>query len=122
MHIKRTPLYFIPVAVILLLITIFAVTAGEASAKGANRDDYGIWHAQEDVGRQGGFLRPGNHQAGFIHQPQPGDNFTPDRDGFLIYFGEDEDFALDRRCKIVVISAFDDPLITVWTFYDTLRI
>ena len=105
---------------ILGLLTIaFAVATGGVSAQDNADDDYGIWYVQGEAQSRGGFLFPGVIVSGNIHEPLDEAAFTPDRDGFLIFLGEDDAFSSDRSYFVGLDARFDDPLITVSTFYDS---
>ena len=105
---------------ILGLLTIaFAVAHGSVSAQDNAGDDYGIWYVQGEAQSRGGFLFPDVIVSGNIHEPLDKAAFTPDRDGFLIFLGEDDAFSIDRSYFVGLDARFDDPLITVSTFYDS---
>ena len=119
MTLTRVHQVFTRLTILVLLTILFAIAIGGGSAQDNADDDYGIWYEQGEAQSRGGFLVPGVIASGNIHEPLDRAAFTPDRDGFLLYLGEDDAFSIDRSYFVGLDARFDDPLITVSTFYDS---
>ena len=123
MTIRHTPRFLIPLFLTTLVAILVTLTNGIASAQDARGDDYGIWYVQGTAREPGGFLAPADTAIGYIDScsQSPG-QICEDRDGFLVYFGDSPDIAMDSSYTLSVWSEFPNPVITVSTFYDSLHI